>query len=290
MTQPTSAGWYPDLQIPNTLRWWDGVQWTSNTHALPSPPTADTPTPATEPATNSIYTPPSVNTDAPPRLTEQAYVPPAGPVLEPPTPAKKQGVGKLVLTLGAVVVALLIIVGIVNGVGKDDKKTASATTTTTTLNADQRAAQTSAALAAAAAESSAAAARAAAESATRAAKLDKSAYQSVDSRTWQLVAKNPAAHVGEKYLVYGRVTQADTAMGTSTIRVNTDGAQVDYYDMDINTVASQGLASFSDVVEDDLVTMWVEVTGSTTYDTTIGGSVTAPTVDVNIIQTTGHTG
>jgi|NGEPerStandDraft_6_1074524.scaffolds.fasta_scaffold113973_2 hypothetical protein len=38
------AGWYPDSQLPNTLRWWDGTAWT--THTAPVEPTA-TPTSAT---------------------------------------------------------------------------------------------------------------------------------------------------------------------------------------------------------------------------------------------------
>ncbi|MBO1330846.1 phospholipid scramblase-related protein [Streptomyces sp. VRA16 Mangrove soil] len=39
MTSPsnTPAGWYPDPHgAPQTLRWWDGSQWTDHTHAAPS--------------------------------------------------------------------------------------------------------------------------------------------------------------------------------------------------------------------------------------------------------------
>ncbi|MFJ4713346.1 phospholipid scramblase-related protein [Streptomyces sp. NPDC088785] len=47
MTSPsnTPAGWYPDPHgVPQTLRWWDGSQWTDHTHAAP----AEQPAPAAQ--------------------------------------------------------------------------------------------------------------------------------------------------------------------------------------------------------------------------------------------------
>ena len=43
MAEPAAPGWYPDLQIPKIIRWWDGNTWT----ALAAPvaaPTASTTT------------------------------------------------------------------------------------------------------------------------------------------------------------------------------------------------------------------------------------------------------
>ncbi len=119
---------------------------------------------------------------------------------------------------------------------------------------------------------------------------NRASYSPVTSREWQLVAKNPTAHKGELYVIYGRVTQADSAMGTTQIRVDTDGQQVGVYDFDINTIVDAGLASFKEVVEDDLVAMWVSVEGDETYTTTMGGSLTAPKVEVNIIEVYGSAG
>ncbi len=46
-------------------------------------------------------------------------------------------------------------------------------------------------------------------------------------------------------------------------------------------------AILADVVQDDLVTMYVEVAGSMSYETTLGGETTVPTMTVHIIKVTG---
>lgn len=30
MSAPMVAGWYPDVQYPGYVRWWDGMQWTGS--------------------------------------------------------------------------------------------------------------------------------------------------------------------------------------------------------------------------------------------------------------------
>lgn len=192
-------------------------------------------------------------------------------------PKRNSGIAKPLLIVGGVVVVVLAVVvavafAVASTTGTDRHETASPSTPSVTSDPTARAE---------------ASRRAEAE---RIRLTDKSSYKAVTSREWQLVAKNPDAHIGELYAIYGRVAQADTATGSYQMRVYTDGQQVETYDFDINTIVRAGEASFSDVVEDDLVALWVKVTGSETYETTMGGEVTAPAVEANIIEVYGSSG
>jgi hypothetical protein len=109
------------------------------------------------------------------------------------------------------------------------------------------------------------------------AQQDPANYETISERDWQLVQRDPDAYKGEKYVVYGAVTQADAMTGEATIRVNTGPVQQSrQYDYDVNTMVLAGTSGvFSEVVKDDHVKMLIEIGGSMTYDTTIGGSASA---------------
>lgn len=121
-----------------------------------------------------------------------------------------------------------------------------------------------------------------------AARLDRSTYESVSPREFALMAKDPDSWIDRKIVVYGVVTQFDSATGTTAFRANTGPSPMaDPYDFDQNTfVTAHDSRMVSNVVEKDVVTMFVEVQGSYTYDTQIGGSTTVPSLLVNIIEPT----
>lgn len=126
------------------------------------------------------------------------------------------------------------------------------------------------------------------EAEEEAARKDPANYKTISERDWQLVERDPDSYKGEKYVLYGAVTQADAMTGEATIRVNTGPVQQSRrYNYDVNTMLLTGSSGvFSDVVQGDHVKMLVEVTGSMTYDTTIGGSasaVMALAYDVDVI-------
>jgi hypothetical protein len=102
------------------------------------------------------------------------------------------------------------------------------------------------------------------------------------AREWQIIAKDPAAHEGERIIVYGRVTQFDAATRDDTFRTTVDG--IDHpgetYAFDTNTVLSGDAGTLRDIVDDDLFRADVTVAGSMSYDTQIGGSTTAPRLTV----------
>lgn len=109
---------------------------------------------------------------------------------------------------------------------------------------------------------------------------DPSRFAAISDRDWQLVQRAPESHIGEAYVIYGVITQADSITGEYVIRVNTAGELKSYsFEYDINTlVTADESGMFDSVVTQDTVKIYVEVTGSTSYETTIGGTATAVTV------------
>lgn len=124
-----------------------------------------------------------------------------------------------------------------------------------------------------------------------AARLDRASYTDISAREWEILARDPESRIGERYQIYGYVTQFDSFTGTDTFRANTGGDSADWYDHDTNTilVASNDPEILGDVVTDDTFEAYVEVLGAYDYDTTIGGTATAVLVSVNIIEVTGTT-
>ncbi len=132
------------------------------------------------------------------------------------------------------------------------------------------------------------AARAAAEAA-EAARFDPNTYEHVTDRELALIARDPDANRGRKIVIYGDVTQADAATGKFQILVNAAGSQYwNWYDFDENAMISVTNSHlFSNVVKDDLVQLYVEVKGSRSYSTTLGGSTTVPEFTALIVNVYG---
>ncbi len=121
-------------------------------------------------------------------------------------------------------------------------------------------------------------------------RLDRSTYATVTQREFALMAKDPDAWAGRKIVVYGVITQFDSATGATSFRADTGPApMMDVYDYDQNTVITAYDADMvTDFVEKDRVTMFVEVQGAMTYETQIGGSTTVPSLTANIIESTSR--
>ncbi|MGE2718473.1 hypothetical protein [Mycolicibacterium celeriflavum] len=121
-------------------------------------------------------------------------------------------------------------------------------------------------------------------------RLDRSTYDSLTAREFALMAKDPDAWAGRKVVMYGVITQFDSATGATSFRADTGPAPVmDVYDYDQNTLITAHDADMvANFVEKDRVTMYVEVQGSMTYETPMGGSVTAPSLMANIIESTSR--
>lgn len=117
--------------------------------------------------------------------------------------------------------------------------------------------------------------------------------KSITARDWAKIAKDPDAHVGESIIVFGEVTQFDSATGTDAFRANIDGVvhqlSYGYANYDTNSVLTNDGADLGDLVEGDLFQANAVVAGSVTYQNTMGGSLTAPKLTVSKVKVLGST-
>lgn len=115
---------------------------------------------------------------------------------------------------------------------------------------------------------------------------DLSSFGTVDERTLALIAKEPDNNVGQNLIVFGSISQLDSATGPCNALISIANDQKENsYDYEQNSFATSGDAAstcpvFDPLVQGDHVKLWVTVLGSFSYDTQIGGNTTVPAFQV----------
>ena len=108
----------------------------------------------------------------------------------------------------------------------------------------------------------------------------------VTERQWAKVVKNPKAYSGQRYIIYGRVTQFDSATGTKKFRADTAHTvttEYAFYD-GADTILTGDKDDLSDLVEGDVFRASVTVIGRYDDDTQMGENTTVPYLTVNKLK------
>lgn len=118
--------------------------------------------------------------------------------------------------------------------------------------------------------------------------VTQGAHERVSTREWRKIAKDPDGHTGEQIIVYGVITQFDSATGTMSFRANVEASQSsDWYDYETNTFLLGSEAQLEDFVVDDIFRARVTVDGALDYETTMGGTMTVPQLQIDSIKRIG---
>jgi hypothetical protein len=108
----------------------------------------------------------------------------------------------------------------------------------------------------------------------------------VSKRQWAKIVKKPKSYKGDKYIIYGQVTQFDSATGDDNFLADTahrNTMSYGFFDGE-NTLLTGSAKQLNDLVEDDVFRASVTVLGKIDYDTQIGGNTTVPLLEVNSIK------
>ncbi|NTW29453.1 MAG: hypothetical protein HGA39_08855 [Coriobacteriia bacterium] len=106
-------------------------------------------------------------------------------------------------------------------------------------------------------------------------------YAKLTTREFQQIVKDPDAHRGEGILVFGKITQFDSATGSDTFRANTGATSAE---ANQNTFLIGDKATLANMVEGDSFAANVTIVGTRSYKTQIGGSMTVPVFQIDVIS------
>ena len=106
-------------------------------------------------------------------------------------------------------------------------------------------------------------------------------FTEISDRDLALIVKDPAAHRGEKVVLYGVVFQLDAATGRCDFLANTGTAEAEIsfeYSQRawVSSQSSSNCPMLDEVVRGDHFRIEVEVRGALSYDTQEGGNTTVP--------------
>jgi hypothetical protein len=108
----------------------------------------------------------------------------------------------------------------------------------------------------------------------------------VSKRRWAKIVKKPESYKGDRYIIYGQVTQFDSATGDENFLADTahrNTMSYGFFDGD-NALLTGSAEQLDDLVEDDVFRASVTVLGKIDYDTQIGGNTTVPLLKVNSLK------
>ncbi|MFC9519014.1 hypothetical protein ACFTSD_25060 [Nocardiaceae bacterium NPDC056970] len=115
--------------------------------------------------------------------------------------------------------------------------------------------------------------------------LDTASYETLTPRDYALIAKNPTKNIGKRIVVFGKVSQFDSATGPNLFMANTAAEpKSDLWGLETSAVVTGKSGLFDDVVADDVVKIWATVTGDWTYDTALNFERTVLSLQANMIE------
>lgn len=120
--------------------------------------------------------------------------------------------------------------------------------------------------------------------------IDLTKYTEIGDQDFALLVKDPSSVKGKQFLLYGVVTQFDAASGKCNFLAATSNrVQTDAFGYLQNTWLTGGDGQskcdlLKNVVQDNLVKLWVTGNGAYSYNTQAGGNTTVPRFQVDQVE------